>query len=170
MPLVRPPTAIPLAGQTKDDRHYAVSFQYNWTGDAPIPQNLGGINFTGSIYVVDMSAVKTPANFPPMRSLQFTETYEAEPDNEDGTFIVYVPSSGQVARLSSGGVGDQIAGYVNQITSLSGVIPIISNAPTQIQFGKEINAASATLHGMLTATLFDFKMPPYLNNGYANQL
>ena len=170
MPLVKPPSVIALAGMSKDDRHYSVQFQYNWTGDAPKPQNLGGVAFTGSVYVFDILAARTPANFPPMRSLQFSETYELEADSEDGSLIIYVPSSGQVIRIASQGPTGTSGTPLNTMSAISGVIPIISNFPTQIQFGKEVNSASGVLHGQLIASLFDFKIAPYLNEGVVNQL
>ena len=138
---------------------------------SPVPQNLGGVSFTGSVWLLDISAVKTPANFPPMRSLQFCQTYQSQGDADDGALIVYVPSSGQVVRLASPGpLLTRTNPDVSLIDSLSGIIPIVSNPPTQIWFGKEQNASVTAITGVLTATLFDFKIEPYTISGVTNQL
>jgi hypothetical protein len=159
MPLVNPPTVIPLGSSTKD-RHYSVSFEYNFDLDPIVQCNLGGVSFLGSVYMFNILSARSPAafNLPDFKTLQFSQTFEFGTDSEDGALIVYVPSSGQLVQL--GTTGYQGAGD-NTVTSLCGVIPIVSNAPTQIMFGKAVNPLAETLGGRLIATLFDFSLPPY---------
>ena len=166
MSLIKAPTAVALGGR-KDQRHYSVSFQYQWFGDVIAAQNLGGVAFNGSVYSFDILATKSSANFPAMRTLQLAETFiwDGGSDRPDGELIIYVPGSGQLIRLGSPTPDSAAtAGFV----SLSALLPIIGNAPTQIQFGKAVDPTTGIMQGQLIASMVDFELPPYSIAGGAN--
>lgn len=152
----------------KSSPHFSVNFTYEFFGDAPAPQNLGGLNFTGSIYSFDVTALKTSASLPSFRSLQFSQTYcndDTPGQALDGELIIFVPSSGQLVRF---GCPSNTSNSHLEFPMVSGVIPIIANKPTQIVFGKRQNANTAgTVFGKLIATLFDFDVDPYLLAGFS---
>jgi hypothetical protein len=168
MSLLKAPTATGLSG-LKGRQHYAVNFQYDFLGDAPGPCSLGGINFTGVIYTFDTQSIRSAANFPALRSMQFSQSYYLQGDGFDGALNIYVPSSGQFLRVGAPEILASPSPTGTYASTISGAIPIISNAPTSIQFGKEVNGEDGLMHGQLIATLFDFAIDGHMITGVSNQ-
>lgn len=145
---------------------YVASFAYDFSTDVSAPQNLGGISFVGSVFAVDLITLKSQVvNTPDMRSLQFSISgnLTATDSPSFGDLIIYVPSSGQLHRISYGGLDGSIAGSIGVIT---GCVPIVANNPTRVLFGKKLDGGGpVVMSGKLTGSLFSFDLPAYTNQG-----
>lgn len=155
----------PLPSRIKGgDARNVVGFSYDWTVDPVALQNLGGYSFFGSVFEIDVSSIKSPAtsNLKAFKSLQLTQSFLNAPDTgpNDGPLIIYVENTGQLIILGEQFEAD---GIVADYSILSAVIPIVSTAPTKIQFGKAYNGTA--VFGKLRASLFDFDIPPYTYYG-----
>lgn len=165
--LLKKPTAVTIPG-AKNAPHYAVSFSYEFEGVPVQPnQNIGGIPYNGSEYTFNSLDVSTSASLPTFRSMQFSISFfndDTPGEDLDGQLIIYVPASGQIIRIPS---SDNTATNA-EWNVVSGVVPIIANMPTSIQFAKQANANTAgLLHGLLIVTLFDFEISPYILRGFS---
>jgi hypothetical protein len=171
MPLIKPPTVIAL-GQRKSDRdHYGVQFEYDFAGDTILPCNVGGVNFSGSVYPFDILSVRSSANLPTMKSMAISQSFLIDVDSSlGGQLIIAVASSGMVNRIGAPALNS--TGMDLTATSaaiVTGVLPIVGNAPTQIQFGKEVNG-DGSLSGKLTICMFTFELHSYIYSGTGNVL
>lgn len=145
--------------------HNAVSFTYDWSTDTPRSQNLGGVIFQGSSYRFNVTTLNNPAatNLPILKSLQFSQSFTGVDDSGntvDGSLYVYVPSAGQFIRLAQ---PTEVSPSTN-VKILTGIIPLLSNTPTEIIFAKGVDGGGM-LHGIFNATLFDDYLPSYITSG-----
>lgn len=167
MSLLTPPALIGIANdQNGQSSKHSVSFVYNWVGDVVKAINVGGINFQGSQYTLDTSALPTAvAKLPAFRMLQLSQSFDASSsDLLDGELIVSVSGTGQIIRIAQ---TPYVTGTGSPASVTSVLIPIVANAPTKITFSKGQNY-TATMFGVLTVSIFDFDMSPYTLQGTCN--
>lgn len=166
MPLLIPPSLIGISGDKNKNKH-SVSFSYNWVGDVVLPQNIGGITFNGSNYVLNVAALAANvADLPAFRTLLLTETFYGQVTDFgwDGELLVSVSGVGQVMRFAQNQF-EQATG--TNVSVLTICVPIAANAPTKITFAKGENP-SGVMSGLLTASIFDFDMMPFIASGTFN--
>jgi hypothetical protein len=169
MPLLIAPALTTVEINDKETE-YAISFVYNFNGDVVKNSNVGGVNFVGSIYNFSaLNIPNSPANLPAFRSLMFSQTYSNNSSSStadfDGILSIFIPQSGQLVKIGSPVVQQNVGGGVAFPTNLivNGMIPIISNKPTTIQFCKQVSEANvAQIDGILSVTLSTRRYPPYM--------
>lgn len=167
MPLLSPPTLIGIAnGSNGSGPKHSISFVYNWVGDVVNSINVGGVNFSGSSYTLDVSALPTSvAKLPPFRTLQLSQTFDsASSDELDGELLISVSGTGQIIRIAQ---TPYINGTGTPVSITSIVVPIVANAPTKLVFAKGQDYTTA-MFGMLTVSIFDFDVPSYTLQGTCN--
>lgn len=165
MPLGVKPRLVGITGQGNKNKH-AVSFTYDFVADVPVPINIGGIAFTGSSYTLDVSSLASNvADLPAFRTLLLTCSFDnSTSDVFDGELVVAVSGTDQIMRFSQGLISSPDVGSVCILTAQ---VPIVANAPTKIQFAKGRNNGGA-MFGMLTASIYDFDLAPFVSLGFAN--
>lgn len=165
--LISKPTSVSIPG-ARNAPHYGASFIYEFQG-VPVlnNQNIAGIPYNGNSYTFNALDISSAAALPAFRSMQFSISFfndDTAGEDLDGQLIIYVPASGQLVRIPS---ADNTATNA-EWNIVSGVIPIIANMPTSIQFAKQANANTAgLLHGLLTVNLYDFEIAPYILRGFS---
>lgn len=157
-------TASPTVVTVGEKKH-AISFTFQFTTPANPSIPAGGSTFAGELCRIDVNSLKTPANIGPIKCVQFSQSFAPE-DNTDvvGSLIISVPSSGQFAQFAP--PYELIGGVHNRL--VCGIVPVVCNSPSVIDFIKTQNFGGA-LEGVLTATLFDFDLPPYISYGSFGQ-
>jgi len=144
-----------------------VQFQYSFTGDTPGPIFMAGNVGVGSQFSFSCGSAGFDRLKSSPRTLNFTATFFDPSDTSnptDGSFLVYVPDTGFIARFNSPSLNSAQAGFV------SAQIPIVANTSSAIYFIKEVAYSNNLLYGIVTGTIFDFDMPSYITSGVCNQV
>lgn len=161
-----PPVLNGITGIKNVNKH-GVSFSYDWSSDAARPINIGGIALVGSEYTLDVSSLSSNvANLPAFRTLLFSQTFTTQfiDDGWDGELIISVSGVGQIMRYGTNQASQAEGANYGMITAC---VPIVANAPTKITFGKGEGPA-AGMFGVLTVSIFDFDIPPFISYGSYN--
>jgi len=160
MPILIAPSITSVPGPANKVGRYVVRSGYDFEGELPSLQNLGGISFDGFVWTLDVSQIKTPIQFstPAFRTLQFTCSFPAGEEDENGP-------GGQVMRFGAP-VPQPSTTTDPTIQTVSGCVGIVTNSPTVIQFGKELDGGTlGTTTGKLIVSLFDFELPAWIAGG-----
>ena len=148
-------------------KHHALTFGFTWDDETVGLVGVGGQSIAASSFVLNPQGLAGAANLGIFRSLRFSESFAnnplLDPDANDGSLYVISQASGEVTRFSP---------FIPPVPidrcypTVSGVIPLVSALQGPIQFVK--GAQQQNTFGMLTVTLYDFEIPPFIQSGFSN--
>lgn len=164
------PLFIPPIVRTVDQRknYHAISFAYLFTGDKIQQVSFGnGLVTSGTSYTLNTNGLSS-VSLPRMRSMKFSASFfpAATAAQNDGSLYVWCTGSGELTRISNPLIAP--GEYTSAPPTVTGVIPIVSLADASIIFVKQAPLGGVLPPwGLLTATLYDFDVAPFIQQGYA---